>query len=169
MSAGAPKRKTSDDLSKHVFNEKTISKVEANMKWHEKPHIVYPLMSLVILAFLGLLAFVGYHYYILIMRAVDPYGQEEALYCLPKSRELIHERLVKDADNSARKITEPERPYNRRGSRGGAKNDKEERKGDKARKGGNGGGGGGGNAARSGSQERGKPRGGAESAPRAEK
>ena len=106
---------------------------------------------------------------LVLRRAVDPYGQEEALYCLPKSRELIHERLVKDADNSARKITEPERPYNRRGSRGGAKNDKEERKGDKARKGGNGGGGGGGNAARSGSQERGKPRGGAESAPRAEK
>ena len=106
---------------------------------------------------------------LVLRRAVDPYGQEEALYCLPKSRELIHERLVKDADNSARKITEPERPSNRRGSRGGAKHDKEERKGDKARKGGNGGGGGGGNAARSGSQERGKPRGGAESAPRAEK
>ena len=44
---------------------------------------------------------------LVLRRAVDPYGQEEALYCLPKSRELIHERLVKDADNSARKITEP--------------------------------------------------------------
>ena len=83
-------------------------------------------------------------------------------------RPLPFESPRKDADNSARKVTEPqhyERPWNRRGSRGGQDKDKggDAKKGDKARKGGEG------KAARSGSQERGKPRGGAESAPRAEK
>ena len=60
---------------------------------------------------------------LVLRRALDPNSREESLYTLDASRSLIHERMLKDADNSAKLVTkadkDKERPTRQqRGSRG---------------------------------------------------
>ncbi len=127
---------------------------------------------------------------LVLRRAIDPIAGEAQLYTLPSTRELIRERMLKDADKSAGMVTglgktrdDRSPPRNRRGNRGGGGKGGGKGTGDPPRKtggdkgGGNKGGGdkGGGdkankaNGARGASQERKTgTRGGADGAPRAD-
>jgi len=129
---------------------------------------------------------------LVLRRILDPRGDQVDLYFRPEAREIIQERMYKDADNSAKKVTNAEREdgrgqQSRRGTRGsgnggsgnnGSRNSARGPGAGTGRGSGGGGGGGRGNdargssnagAARGASQERGRQgaRGGADGASRA--